>query len=173
MLAYIFDLDGTLFDIEHRLHFIVPPKLGPGFEADQPLPDEQIEGPVVFQPDWPAFYRACVDDLPIKPICEIVKALAAVRGGAKILFLTGRSDEVREQTASQIVLHLGVRSDPKRLYMRKVGDHRSDEIVKSELLDEAMANGFEPIMIFEDRARVVKMWRARGIFCAQVADGEF
>lgn len=28
-------------------------------------------------------------------------------------------------------------------------------------------------MVFEDRARVVDMWRKRGVLCAQVAPGDF
>jgi hypothetical protein len=41
------DFDGTLADITHRLHF--------------------IQGE---HKDWPAFYRACVDDTPIMPMIQ-------------------------------------------------------------------------------------------------------
>jgi hypothetical protein len=36
-----------------------------------------------------------------------------------------------------------------------------------------LADGYEPIMVFDDRNQVVKMWRERGIVCAQVAEGDF
>jgi hypothetical protein len=41
------------------------------------------------------------------------------------------------------------------------------------LLDKLMADGFRPIMAFDDRNQVVEMWRQRGVPCAQVADGNF
>lgn len=59
------------------------------------------------------------------------------------------------------------------VYMRKDGDHRPDNEVKSELLARIRADGHDPIMAFDDRDQVVKMWRAAGIPCAQVADGNF
>jgi hypothetical protein len=34
-------------------------------------------------------------------------------------------------------------------------------------------DGFEPIMVFDDRNRVVKALRAAGVPCAQVAEGDF
>ncbi len=47
------------------------------------------------------------------------------------------------------------------------------DIVKAELLDQIVADGFSPVMAFDDRNQVVEMWRARGIPCAQVAPGDF
>jgi hypothetical protein len=52
---------------------------------------------------------------------------------------------------------------------RAAGDHRPDTVLKAEWLDE----GRKPDLIFEDRASVVAMWRARGIVVCQVAPGEF
>ena len=57
--------------------------------------------------------------------------------------------------------------------MRKEGDHRPDHIIKLELLAQIRSDGFEPIMAFDDRNSVVKMWRDAGIPCAQVAEGDF
>jgi hypothetical protein len=57
--------------------------------------------------------------------------------------------------------------------MRRRGDKRADFIVKGELLDKIIADGWQPIMAFDDRNQVVQMWRARGIPCAQVAEGDF
>ena len=59
------------------------------------------------------------------------------------------------------------------LYMRKQGDHETDDTLKIKLLAQVRADGFEPIMAFDDRNRVVKAWRAAGIPCAQVAEGDF
>jgi len=49
----IFDLDGTLALIEHRVHHITSEK-----------------------PDWTAFYAACADDLPNSPLITVYRALA-------------------------------------------------------------------------------------------------
>ncbi len=61
----------------------------------------------------------------------------------------------------------------KPLYMRKAGDYRDDNILKIELLQQVLADGYEPIMCFDDRNRVVKAFRDAGIPCAQVAEGDF
>jgi hypothetical protein len=57
--------------------------------------------------------------------------------------------------------------------MRKAGDHRDDDILKIELLAEMRRDGYTPIMVFDDRNRVVKAWRSAGVPCAQVAEGDF
>jgi hypothetical protein len=59
------------------------------------------------------------------------------------------------------------------LYMRRRNDRRPDYIVKAELLDQLLADGYRPIMAFDDRDQVVKMWREKGVPCAQVAEGNF
>lgn len=141
--CYIFDLDGTMFDCSHRLHHIE-------------------ESPK----DWRAFFAATSGDSPIAHIIEMAHALSKT---ADLVFVSGRSDECRAATCEQLRAHR--LSGP--LYMRKTGDHRDDNIIKGELLDLVIADGYAPIMAFEDRTRVVNMWRARGIPCAQVAPGDF
>lgn len=144
MQCYIFDIDGTLADLSHRLpHIEKTPK------------------------DWRSFFAACPDDAPIKHI--IILAQDIQHSGAFLVFVSGRSDEVREQTADWLAKQ-GLRG---MLYMRKEGDHRPDHQVKVELLAELRAAGHNPIMAFDDRNTVVKMWRELGIPCAQVADGDF
>lgn len=149
MRAYVFDIDGTLSDPAHRLHHI-------NGESQ----------------DWPAFYAACDQDAPIPHMLRLVKD---IQWGSEdiVLFCTGRSDEVRKKTLDWLMRHLGGTFADEDLYMRAAGDYRQDTVVKAELLDRIIADGYEPIMVFEDRASVVKMWRERGIPCAQVAEGAF
>jgi len=144
MRCYIFDIDGTLADLSHRLHYI------------QQTPK-----------DYTAFYAACVDDKPIKHMCDLNHFLAHHE---EIVLVSGRSDQVRSETVLWLGQYGVVWSG---LYMRKVGDHRPDHLVKAELLYQLRADGFEPVMVFDDRDTVVAMWRARGIPCAQVAAGGF
>jgi phosphoglycolate phosphatase-like HAD superfamily hydrolase len=141
--CYVFDIDGTIADCSHRIHHIG-------------------------NKDWRAFFAACGDDTPIAHIIGLARDLAS--SGKRIIYVSGRSDECSEQTARWLDEHdLPV----GRKYMRKAGDHRPDNIVKAELLDQLIADGYRPIMAFDDRNQVVKMWRERGVPCAQVAAGEF
>lgn len=141
--CYIFDIDGTIADCSHRIHHI---------EAK----------------DWRSFFAACGDDKPIPHIIGLARALADA--GRTIIYVSGRSDECWDQTTDWMMQHnLPMGS----LFMRKAGDHRPDNIVKGELLDQVIAGGYRPIMAFDDRDQVVKMWRERGIPCAQVAEGNF
>ena len=61
----------------------------------------------------------------------------------------------------------------KALYMRPAADYRSDDIIKAEILDQMIAAGKTPYMVFDDRNQVTDMWRERGIRCLQVAPGNF
>lgn len=150
--CYLFDLDGTLADCSHRLHHIVPE-----FDNQGMLPPK----------NWRAFFAECGDDKLIGHISDLLHTLCHHE---QIIIVSGRSDECREQTEAWLAKHEIVYH---ALYMRKAGDHRHDEIVKSELVDLALADGWRPIMAFEDRSRVVAMLRKRGIPCLQVADGDF
>ena len=144
MRAYLFDIDGTLADGSHRVHHL------------QQTPK-----------NWDGWYGEIHLDKPIRHIMELAKIL---RSHADLVFVTGRSDHVRRSTREWLSDHgLGGNA----LFMRKFGDHRDDDIVKGELLDEVLAVGYRPIMAFDDRSRVVAMWRARGVPCAQVAPGDF
>jgi hypothetical protein len=57
--------------------------------------------------------------------------------------------------------------------MRPYLDRRDDDIIKFELYEQMLADGYEPVLVFEDRDRVVKMWRSMGIKCLQVEPGDF
>ncbi|MFL2801403.1 MAG: hypothetical protein ACJ0DD_01390 [Paracoccaceae bacterium] len=50
---------------------------------------------------------------------------------------------------------------------------RPDPEVKSDLYDQMIIDGFKPIIVFDDRASVVNMWRSRGLRCLQCAPGNF
>lgn len=59
------------------------------------------------------------------------------------------------------------------LYMRPEGDLRNDAIVKNELFEKYIAGRYNVDFVLDDRDRVVKMWRAKGLKVLQVADGDF
>jgi len=144
----VFDLDGTLADCSHRIHMI-----GSGSEERD-------------HPDWDAFYRACVHDKPTMPI---INTLIAFRnGGARGEIWTGRSDLVHAETENWLQRHCIAPHLLKN--MRPHGTHSSDAEMKRLWLfgcDDV------PNLVFEDRQRVVDMWREEGIRCCQVAQGDF
>ena len=56
--------------------------------------------------------------------------------------------------------------------MRKDGDYRKDTIVKGEMYDQMLADGYEPTMVFDDRPSVLRMWREiDGLKVIDVGDG--
>ncbi|NRA30514.1 MAG: hypothetical protein HRU11_09655 [Parvularculaceae bacterium] len=137
----VFDLDGTLADVEHRRHYVADGRR-----------------------DWLAFFDACDVDPPMVPVVETFKALKAA--GHRIEIWSGRSDRVRSKTEVWLASH-GL--EPERLRMRAHDDFQPDDDLKESWLDA----GDMPDLIFDDRQKVVDMWRRRGIPCAQVAPGDF
>ena len=59
------------------------------------------------------------------------------------------------------------------LRMRPHGDYTPDQELKRRWLHEARVANRAPDIVFDDRAKVVAMWREEGVFCAQVAPGDF
>lgn len=140
---YIFDLDGTLALIDHRRHL--------------------VEGR---HKDW----KACSEDAPNLPVLSIVRALHEL--GADIWIFSGRSDEVWDETAAWLSQHMAFTF--WSLTMRVEGDYTPDEALKRKWL-HAMSEEDRArlVAVFDDRDKVVKMWRDEGVPCFQVAKGEF
>ena len=155
---YIFDLDGTLALIHQRRHFV-----------------ERERG----KQDWKGFYAACVHDEPNAPVLRVMESL---RRFADVWIFSGRSDEVRQQTVEWLVKHTSFSScdfdsafgTQDVLTMRSEGDYTADDVLKKQWLDAMLDDDRRRLVaVFDDRARVVAMWRAAGLTCLQVADGEF
>ena len=146
----IFDLDGTLADINHRVHHLQDPT------------------------DWGAFFSAPARDRPITAIMNIFRAMQMV--GHHVEVWTARSEGVGmvgRRQARQWLQDYGLY--PAHMRMRKAGDERKDYRLKRRWLQHVRTYDRRqvPDLVFEDRSRVVAMWRAEGIPCCQVADGDF
>lgn len=115
--------------------------------------------------DWRGFYASCIDDEPHKPVITMFQALKAQ--GYRVEIWSGRSDEVRPQTEEWLAQY-GIK--PDHLRMRAQDDFTPDQILKESWLLE---NPLRPLIIFDDRDKVVAMWRQHGITCCQVAEGNF
>lgn len=146
MTAIIVDLDGTLCDVSHRVHFV---KASP--------------------PNWQGFFDACVDDTPNPAVAALV-AMAA-RAHYAILYISGRPDSHRSQTEAWLAQH-GLACHT-RLLMRREGDYREDTAVKRELFDQYISGRWEIAFTVDDRNSVVAMWRGMGLACFQVREGAF
>ena len=60
------------------------------------------------------------------------------------------------------------------LKMRPHGDFTPDDELKKQWLDELTAQERARLTaVFDDRDKVVQMWRENGVCCAQVAPGAF
>ncbi len=146
MKIVLCDIDGTIADLSHRIHHISNGRR-----------------------NYDAFHDGCVDDKPIWQIIDLVKALAAQ--GYHIIFVSGRTDRIREETTRWLLFHeLG----GYLVYMRSAGDYRKDDIVKRELLhrileDLKITKG-DIDFVIDDRNSVVKMWRDEGLICLHCDD---
>ena len=149
----IFDLDGTLADIRHRLHYIQEP---------DHLPHENE----AWKPDWEAFFEACDRDRPISTTLALYRTLHD--SGAKIYIFSGRSDQVRHKTRMWLSQN---RIKYELLFMRRQGDHQPDHKLKKSWAHLVGVNQIH--YVCDDRSRIVKMWRSLGITCYQVAEGDF
>lgn len=152
--CYVIDIDGTIADLTHRLPLI------------QKHPK-----------DWDTFFARVSLDLPVDHMRQLLYHLdmgqfpAMPEHRAGFVYVSGRREQCRTDTISWLEKHAFPK--PAALYMRANGDFRDDSIVKGELLDQLLGDGFAPILAFDDRSRVVEMWRSRGIPCAQVREGDF
>lgn len=93
--------------------------------------------------------------------------------GVRILFVSGRegTEECRNKTSQW--LHKHFEDFNYELFMRKEKDYRGDEIIKKEIYNDYIKDNYYIISVFDDRQKVVDMWRKEGLLCCQVAEGDF
>jgi hypothetical protein len=145
----IVDLDGTLALNKHRYHYI----------------DKSLGKKL----DWHAYFEACNKDEPNQPVIESIKALKA--SGNKVHIFSARGDIVRDKTI-QWLNKYDVSYD--QLTMREMDSFTPDEELKKSWLMSYYPNYKEEVLcVFDDRDKVVKMWRSMGLSCFQVAEGNF
>ena len=58
-------------------------------------------------------------------------------------------------------------------YIRKTGDFRKDNIIKSEIYMDHIRPKYNVMYVIDDRDQVVDMWRSLGLRVLQVAPGNF
>jgi phosphoglycolate phosphatase-like HAD superfamily hydrolase len=131
--CFVFDIDGTLSDCSHRAHHVK-----------------------YYPKNWASFNSEMVNDSLIESTSVI---LAALSFNYTIILVTGRPESYRGVTEEWLKKH-GIEADA--LYMRDDEDFRQDDEYKSEIAD-LIEETYSIMGVFEDRKRVVDMWKSRGI----------
>lgn len=97
------------------------------------------------------------------PVAQALKAFQQL--GHEIIFLSGREDKFRiptEEFLQRVCDEYDVVYD--KLFMRQTGDNRPDDIIKKEIFDKEIKDKYFVTAIFDDRPKVVRMWRSIGLF---------
>jgi FMN phosphatase YigB (HAD superfamily) len=142
----VFDIDGTLANVDHRRHWV----------ATKPK-------------NWAAWDAGMVNDTPNEDIVWMLDAFQR-RPDTRIVICSGRGSEHRVFTEAWLKQHIG---SYDALYMRAEGDNRKDSIVKVELLEQIREDFANPWLWVDDRDQIVKAIREQGVRVLQVAPGDF
>ena len=155
MDTIIFDIDGTLADVEHRRHFLSGAK-----------------------PAWGPFFDEMVNDPPLCDVCLLAELLGdhplVNQGAIKLFLFSGRPETHRKETEDWLLKHArSYFQKAEALLMRGEGDYRADTIVKKEMLRNIQAQGYDVRLVVDDRPSVVEMWKAEGLTVLAHDSGEW
>lgn len=141
----ICDLDGTLCNIDHRLHFTeTTPK------------------------DWKGFFAGIKDDVVRVDVLD--KLLNLEEKGNKIVFVSARPENYRAETEAWLEKAFNGYQLDTALIMREKGDKRPDTEVKSDIYDKYLKS-LSIVKVFDDRPSVIRMWREKGLDVEDVGKG--
>lgn len=108
------------------------------------------------------------------PVCHLFWALKHSSLKPDIWFFSGRRDSCKDDTVWWLRRWLDKNISPVHVVMRLTGDFRNDVEVKQDMLDWMLKIDRERLVcVFDDRQRVVDMWRRNGVTCLHVAPGNF
>jgi predicted kinase len=141
----ICDIDGTIADLTHRLHYV---------KGDTK--------------DWDSFFAYVISDAFRFDIWRQVIEDAGTHN-AEVIFVSGRSDITRQATTDWLRSHTGL--NDFKLIMRQSWDRRDDTVVKREMYDKYLSR-MRVVRVYDDRPRVIRMWRDLGLDVVDVGTGE-
>jgi FMN phosphatase YigB (HAD superfamily) len=151
----IFDIDGTLANGEHRQHYV---RKEPGVKKNWPRYMELLHLDTVHEHVRTMYlhlvnHRSQMEG-PMGHFTEVPTY--------QIYIVSGRDETYRSQTQEWLHNH-GI-TGYMALYMRQAKDYRADDIVKEEIFNANFADKKDRILcVFDDRPRVIRMWRKLGI----------
>lgn len=152
MKSIIFDLDGTLALIDDRRTL-----------------STKDNGKI----DWDIFFDPNNINLD-KPNHPVIKVAQMFKdSGFRIVILSGRLKTTKDVTKKWLEKFnvpfdvLKMRPDNKQFKFM------SDDDLKQSWLDKLFTNKEDVFAVFDDRKKVVDMWRSNGLNVFQVAEGDF
>ena len=153
MKTVIFDLDGTLADITKRREMSTKE-------------NGKIDWDVFFEPNNIWF------DLPNEPVITMAQLLSDKH---RIVIFSGRSKATKDETKRwlkkfdvpfDVIKMRPTSNEWKFMPDDELKQHWLDSLFKDEKKQDILC-------VFDDRQKVVDMWRRNGITCFQVDDGNF
>lgn len=144
--AIIIDLDGTLCNLDHRLHYV------------------KGEG----KKNWHKFFKECIYDLVYEDVKSVMES--EMLAGTNIVLCSGRPADYQVETEEWLSLnHIKYTS----LKMRPKMNYTRDDNVKAMLYRYEIKPYYNVKFILDDRDQVVQKWREMGLNCFQVRPGNF
>ena len=148
----IFDLDGTLALIDDRRKI-------------SKKPDGKM--------DWDVFFDPKNIDLDQPNHAVIAMAQMLDAAGHMIVILSGRSKATKDATKAWWKKHNVPFDVLKMRPTSKDFMFMPDDKLKQMWLDQLFNDKNDIVCVFDDRQKVVDMWRDNGLTCMQVAPGDF
>lgn len=152
MKSIIFDLDGTLALIDDR-------------RTLSTKDNGKIDWDIFFDPNNINL------DKPNNPVIKVAQMFKD--SGFRIVILSGRLKTTKDVTKKWLEKFnvpfdvLKMRPDNKQFKFM------SDDDLKQSWLDKLFTNKEDVFAVFDDRKKVVDMWRSNGLNVFQVAEGDF
>ena len=153
-MLVVFDLDGTIADVRHRMHHIKPNP------SHDPVTGKRVPR------RYDLFHAACGQDGVIHPVAQIYEDFVR-NPDVTVIVLSGRDHSEYDKTVYWFQTR-GLLL-PDELILKQGDQMVPDTEQKARIADELEAKyGRKISMVFDDRDRVVKMWKERGTFVFNV-----
>ena len=152
MKSIIFDLDGTLALIDDR-------------RTLSTKDNGKIDWDIFFDPNNINL------DKPNQPVIKVAQMFKD--SGFRIVILSGRLKTTKDVTKKWLE-NFNVQFDVLKMRPdNKQFKFMSDDDLKQGWLDTLFTNKEDVFAVFDDRNKVVDMWRSNGLNVFQVAEGDF
>ena len=143
----ICDIDGTISDTTHRLHYVN-------------VPEGQKK-------DWKGFFSEIEND-PVRE--DVLRMLIEYYNeGKTIIFMSGRPEQYKEATLRWLAKYS--LTFAYTLIMRRDGDKRPDTETKKELFEQHFPDKSVIHVVLDDRPSIVKLWRDMELNVIDVGKG--
>ena len=145
------DIDGTIADCEHRMHFVKKPD----------------DAPEDWKKDWKSFFRFMEDDLVRQDVQKIL--IQFYNEGKTVIFMSARPEMYKDVTLRWLQEHFLTFS--WTLIMRKDGDKRPDTEVKKQMFEEHFPDKKCIHLVIDDRPSVIRLWESMELPVLDVGKG--